>query len=147
MVKNILRDKDCLSGLVVLIFAIAGYVYSEVKISSVATVGVAPDFYPKLLFIVIGGCGAATLIQGIRREQKKNMPYFNWKPVLTTIGLLVGYAYLLQLTNFIISSILFMVAFMLVLGERKPLNLISVPVVTSLLIYFLFSKAFMIMLP
>ena len=147
MLKNMVRDRDSLSGLIVLIFAIAGYIYSVFKISSDATVGVAPDFYPKLLFIVIGISGLVTLLNGFRREIKKEMPAFNWKAVITVITLLIGYAYLLQLVGFVISSIVFMIAFMFVLGERKPINMIVVPIITSLLIYFLFSKAFMIMLP
>lgn len=147
MLKNMVKDRDSLSGFIVLIFSIAGYFYSEFKISSEAKVGVAPDFYPKLLFIVIGICAVITLFGSIKRESKRTMPKFNWPAVITVIALLIGYAYLLQLTGFIISSIIFMVAFMFVLGERKPLNMILIPVITSLLIYFLFSKAFMIMLP
>jgi len=146
-VKSKFADQDFKVGLVLLIVAILGYYYSVVYIYSVSTVGVAPDFYPKFLFFILGLSGIVLMIQGYKRVDKKPMPKYNWKMLIVTTALLFGYELLFEYFGFVISTIVFMVIFMLVLNERKPIKIVLVPILTTLSIYFLFTKAFMILLP
>lgn len=142
-----LKDQDFQSGLAFVILSIAGFFYSVVYIDSVSRVGVPADFYPKLLFVILGLCGLRLMYVGYKRAEKVPFPKMDWKMVLITFALLLGYAFLMELAGFVISSIVFMLLFMLVLGERKPVTLVGVPVIGTLAVYFLFTKAFMIVLP
>ena len=152
MNKKLFHDKDCQCGLIVLIFAVLGWAYTHATIhtsNALVASGIAADFYPKLLFSVLGVCGIVLFVQGAMRPEAEQVPFprTDWKRILITFVLLLAYAYLMEYTGFILSSIVFMVVFMLFLGERKVLNLILVPVIGSILIYLLFGKVFMIALP
>ena len=152
MNKKIFHDKDCQCGLIVFLMGVAGWLYTHATIhttNALVASGISADFYPKLLFILLCVCGVILFIQGAMRPAEDQVPFprTDWKRILITFVLLLAYAYLMQYTGFIISSIVFMVVFMLFLGERKILNLILVPVIGSLLIYLLFGKIFMISLP
>ncbi len=152
--RNPLKDRDFQAGAIVLIFAIAGYVYTQMTVSTsnaLVASGIAADFYPKLLFLVLGACGVILMVQSARRLPEEQVPFprTDWKRLLISFFLMLAYAFLLdeKLLGFIIASILFMFVFMLFLGERKWRNLILVPVVGTFAIWLLFGKVFMIALP
>ena len=152
MMKRVFRDKDCQCGLFVFLLGCVGWLYTHATIhtsNALVASGIAADFYPKLLFVVLAACGVLLFIQGSIRSAEEQVPFprTDWKRILITFVMLLAYAYLMQFTGFIISSIVFMVVFMLFLGERKVLNLILVPVIGSVAIYLLFGKVFMIALP
>ena len=68
MKRNLLRDKDVQAGLIVLLFAIAGYFYTNATVSTsnkLVASGISADFYPKLLFLVLGVCGIALQFCGV----------------------------------------------------------------------------------
>ena len=152
MIKRIFRDKDCQCGLIVFLMGVAGWLYTHATIhtsNALVASGISADFYPKLLFGLLAVCGVILFVQGYTRPEAEKVPFprTDWKNIFVTFLMLLAYAYLMQYTGFILSSIIFMAAFMLFLGERKVLNLILVPVIGSILIYLLFGKIFMISLP
>jgi multisubunit Na+/H+ antiporter MnhC subunit len=64
--------------------------------------------------------------------------------------LLQPWAYTLPLWNiagFLISSVLFLVSAMLMFGERRIKVIIPAAVISSAVIYFLFTEAFMLFCP
>lgn len=144
------RDQDCFLGLIFVILGVLGYLYSDIYIYSedVPGAGVAPDFYPKLLFTILAICGLGLIIEGYKHEEKKPLLIkFDWKILLPTIVVLFGYAILFEKFGFIISTLVFMIVFILLLGERNPVLILSVPIITTLFIYLLFTRAFMIVVP
>jgi|GEM_PF-664141 len=154
MKRNLLRDKDVQAGLLVILFAIAGYFYTNATVStsnSLVASGIAADFYPKLLFLVLGICGVILLVQGAMRKPEEQIPFprTDWKRIFISFFMMLAYAFLIdeKLLGFIIASILFMFAFMFFLGERKWLNLILVPIIGSFGVWLLFGKVFSIALP
>jgi len=63
------------------------------------------------------------------------------------IGLIVAYLFLLKITGFIITTPLFMIAFMLLLGEKSKGWILGVSVVMTGIIVVLFTKAMYVPLP
>lgn len=145
--KGKFADQDFIVGLVFLVISILGYYYAHVYISNDTSSGLPPEFYPKSLFIILGASAIGLMYKGYKRTDKKPLPKYNWRMIAITIALLFGYSILFEYIGFIISTIIFMVAFMIALGERKPITIIASSLITTFTIYLLFTKAFMIIIP
>ncbi len=57
------------------------------------------------------------------------------------------YVYIMDYIGFLIATVLFLVAAMYIFGERRKLILAGVSIAASVIVYFLFTEAFMIVLP
>ncbi len=152
--RNPLKDRDFQAGLIVLVFAIVGYIYTQMTITTsnaLVASGIAADFYPKLLFAVMGVCGIILMIQSARRLPEEQVPFprTDWKRLFIGFFLMLAYAFLIdeKLLGFILASILFMFVFMLFLGERNWRTLIIVPLAGTFGIWLLFGKVFRLALP
>ncbi len=75
------------------------------------------------------------------------MPEFNWNRVTLLIILGLVYVYILDFLGFIITTILFLFTLLLIAGNRKPIQLISITVVTTVGVYLIFEKLLNVYLP
>lgn len=88
--------------------------------------------------------------EGATDESKPWMTKDGWKRLLIVMGEMVVYAALLQVTGFIISSLVMMMVLIYTLhGDRKvnPVAAVIIDLVLTLGVYFLFTRAFGILLP
>lgn len=150
--KAYLRDKDFQAGILTALFGIVGWLYTHATIetaNALVASGIAASFYPKCLFGALVICGAILMYQSYMKlpEERTPFPRTDWKGIFVTFVLMLAYTFLMDFVGFIISSIVFMVAFMLFLGERSWKTLILVPVIGSVGVYLIFGKLFMIALP
>jgi len=141
-----MKDQDVYSGSVLLLFSLWGVYYSG-KLPHVTTTQLSSGFFPTLLFAGLGLCGAGLIYQSWIRQEKKAVPGFYWSKISSMMVLFIIYAFTLELLGFRLSTAVFVFACMFILGERKPINLLTIPLVTSLGIFYLFSKIFRIVLP
>lgn len=67
----------------------------------------------------------------------------------TTLMVVAGVVYTLALTalGFMLSTLIFMVLGLLIMGIRSPLRLIAVPIAVSVAVYYLFTAALGVYLP
>ncbi|MFZ5652686.1 MAG: tripartite tricarboxylate transporter TctB family protein [Bacillota bacterium] len=140
-----MKDRDFVAGVALIISSLSGLVYS-LSIPHMANTGLSAGFYPSLLFIILGLCGIALLIQGIRRSAKVPLPRFNWKKFIPMCVLMLVYAYLFEYFGFQISTLFFLITAMIFMGLRKPLPLAGVSITGTFGIYFLFVYVFKITL-
>ena len=150
--KAYLREKDFQAGLITAVFGVAGWLYTHFTVTtsnSLVASGIAADFYPKCLFGALVIFGAMLMYQSFMKlpEERQSFPRTDWKGVIITFIMMFAYTFLMDIVGFIISSIVFMVAFMIFLGERNLKTLILVPVIGSVGVYLVFGKLFMIALP
>ncbi len=141
-----MKDQDMLSGSLLIIFAIVGYAAAS-QLENLAVAGLSAAFYPSVLFTILLLCGLSLVYQGMKRKEKVALPVFQWGKLLPVVIALAVYVFLLEYIGFIASTMLFLLGAMYIFGERRRKILVAVPVVTSLVVYYLFSKAFMIVLP
>ncbi|MBU2235144.1 MAG: tripartite tricarboxylate transporter TctB family protein [Proteobacteria bacterium] len=113
-----------------------------------------PAFWPRFILgclIILSGIVSVGTIRKIAKEKA-------WGESLMTmdrgrvrffaaIGLIVAYLFLLKITGFIITTPLFMIAFMLLLGEKSKGWILGVSVVMTGIIVVLFTKAMYVPLP
>ena len=140
------KDQDILSGIILLLFALPGYICAA-QIENLKVSKLSGAFFPDVCFTVIALCGLILIHRGIRREEKIPLPKIRWSKLLPIVGVLAGYVFIMEYVGFIISTIIFVCCSIYLYGERRKKLLIIVPVVTAVGVYYLFNKAFMIVLP
>ena len=81
------------------------------------------------------------------KEKEVKTVNIKYKIVFSIILLTTIYLVLFFRVGFIVSSIIYILIFLLLMGTRKWYYLISIPILFPVIIYLLFSHAFNILLP
>ena len=145
---------DLASGIVLFLFSIVLYIGAmNVRTLEVSTFG--SGFFPKIVAVMLALASLALIVGGIKTakaadgaEEAKGNP--RWKAVLATFTIMVAYAALLPFVGFMITTAVYLFLQINILSEnrhRKPFLFAVVSIVTSVAIYYLFVKAFNLMLP
>jgi len=113
-----------------------------------------PAYWPRFLLFCLMGLSILVAIDAFRQskktapEEKKASPPDTGKMrLLLAMGLIALYFVLLQVFGFIILTPFFLVAFMVLLGEKSKVWLLGVPVGLTILIVWAFTKAMYVPLP
>jgi putative tricarboxylic transport membrane protein len=113
-----------------------------------------PAFWPRFILICLMILSVVVSVGAIRRLGREKA----WGESLMTmdrgkvrffsaIGLIVVYLFLLEVTGFVITTPVFMIAFMLLLGEKSKGWIIGVSLAMTGIIVVLFTKAMYVPLP
>jgi len=112
-----------------------------------------PAFFPWLITIVIFGLSAALLWRGVRGVRALPRGAFRLdlgtidRHVLLTLVLFAAYLGLLPLAGFLLASIPFTAALIILYGEQKPTIVVAGSIGMPLFLYYLFREVFSILLP
>lgn len=139
-------DKDICAGGFLIILALLGFIASS-QIENMAVTRLSGAFYPNILFSILIICGIGLIYQGKKRKNKEAIPSFKWKKLIQMVIVLLLYVFLMEYIGFVLSTVLFMIVSMFLYGERRAKILLPVSIVISVVVYLLFTKAFMIILP
>lgn len=153
-----IRNGDVYSGIFFIVYAIVLFIATfSIRQLDVATIG--SDFVPRL---VLGGMfilSAILVIQGLRKRkaeedhrstEKEQGEKANYKSVLSTIALMIGYVALIDLLGFLISTVVYLVLQFILLTDRSHWKIpmyVVIAIVTSGLIYYIFRMVLHVMLP
>lgn len=159
------RYQDIIASVALLLFAgVYALATSSVEIKNLNTVGGA-RLVPYVCSVVLALCALFILFHGIKNlkseskaettgqksEEKVKEVTSNYKHLLLTLGLIILYALLFGTLGFIPSTILFTTAQIFVLMPQKTpvlfVHALIAGVITSIAVYFLFTKLFYVMLP
>jgi putative tricarboxylic transport membrane protein len=147
-----LKKENIISGALIVLLGI--YVYwtsSGFGLKGLSPDPLGPAFYPKMLgigFIVLGLL-LIILSTRIKEEATLKERFFNSgnMKILIIIGLGILYYLTLLKIGFIIATALFIIAIMIVTGERLWWKIGLTSLFVSFGLFFLFSKILKIMLP
>ena len=139
-------DRDMVSGIGLIILGAAGF-FGSSTIVNMAVTKLSGAFFPEVLFTIIALCGVLLIFSSKKKAVKEALPSFNFIKLAEIIVILSVYVAIMDYVGFLVATILFLVAAMLAFGERRPLILGGVSVVGAAVVYLLFTKAFMIVLP
>lgn len=129
--------------LIALIFFLLTFSFKVSKLAS----GVSARSMPRLWIALLLLSAAAVFLDVFTHKEKPDAPLGNWRLAAVVIVIAVLSVALFSYIGYYISSALFIVAFMLLLGERKPVVLAAVPVGWCVFTYFIFNKLLYISLP
>ena len=147
--------KDLISSIIIIIISIFSLIFSfQVKESAISAVSgrLVPQIFSVILFLL----GFILLVKSLFKikgdNEKVEVKEYtgNIKKVLATLLSLALYAFLMPVLGFIISTTLYLIAQMIILGDKKDIKIIKViiiSVISSVVINIIFVKGFLVMLP
>ena len=113
--------------------------------------GLGPDFFPKIIsfgIIILSGCLIYTSIKNKLLSNKiEEIFNSNMKKPLMGMVLVVVYTICITLIGYLVSTIVFCFIFLHLFKVKNMLTKILVSTIFSSVIYFVFSKLFLINLP
>jgi putative tricarboxylic transport membrane protein len=151
--KDYLHNKNIQDAVLFFTLAAALMVYSLVNHYNTAKLEwkLSPYLFPVLIAVFIGALSFSLFSDGIRQiksgEKSPKKTEIHWKGVLFTIGVSIAYYGIMKFLKFIPSTILFLVALFLYLGERRIWLIAIVSVLCSVSIYVVFGVMLHVMLP
>jgi putative tricarboxylic transport membrane protein len=139
------RVGDRITGLLLLGLAVFVFVYSGTLPPPVQDLDPGPGFFPRMLAVLIG---VLALVPLLKPQDWDPLPrgIVAWH-VIGTVLLLFGYALLVDTAGFVITTVVFVLAELLLLGARRPLTLIAMPLVVGLGLFYLFRSVLDVPLP
>lgn len=142
---------DISAGIVLLLFALAGYALSMNLVDVNSTAKYGPDFFPKLILATLAIFAIVLVVSGAKKiRNSKSMLGIN-KTVVFNIFLfiliLIGYIMLFFTTGFIISTVVFLLIGQWVFGIRKIPVVIVTTITIPIALFFVFTVFFKIPLP
>lgn len=159
-----MRYGEIIISAVIFFGSVYGY-FEATKFEGLEAYGkLGPAYWPKFLLISMMVLSILVAVDALRERKKgdsektnskkeypgKNetfsLPGGNVRFVLA-IGFIVLYFILLQIIGFILLTPLFMIAFMVLLGERHSIWMIAVSIGITIIIVFAFTKAMYVPLP
>src|SRR5699024_1239985 len=157
--------QNIFSSIVFMVISVVIYFVSD-NIQSMTSMGLGPDFFPKVTSIIVLILNLYLLIQEIIKRKKKKEQKFGKKEIKNiikvkllnrvylnasiTIIILILYVYLISKIGFSLSSIAYLLVHFFILGERKAWNVILfvfLAFIVSLAIFYTFRLGFSVRLP
>jgi putative tricarboxylic transport membrane protein len=132
------------------------YLYFEsMKFEGLDVYGkLGPSYWPKFLLICLMALSFLVAVDAFRERkkghsEKEETPEVDSGKVrfLFAMGFIALYLILMQIFGFILLTPFFMIAFMVLLGERKKIWILSVSIGITALIVLAFTKAMYVPLP
>ena len=124
---------DWLVEVVLIVFGIAGYIHS-------GSFALGARMFPRFVFILIIPLSVLQLILNVRSKQEKENPMegVDYHRMLSMVFLIVCYAFSFEPVGYVISTPVFLLLSMMVMGQRDPkvLALVSIGVTGLLFLAF-----------
>ena len=90
--------------------------------------------------MVLAGIRAAKLSGSTGQSDGPGLGALNWNPVILLCLVMLAYGFLMVPLGFVISTILFLIAGFLILGERRRLVLLVLPLTFSVVFFLLMTN-------
>ncbi|MDR1376935.1 MAG: tripartite tricarboxylate transporter TctB family protein [Synergistaceae bacterium] len=147
--KTMKKSPDITSGV---FFAVLGaWTLVEALDYHSGSIALSPALFPALASMVLAGLALNQIRMGIKRsaetEPARNQTATNAGIVGIVFLLCLFYTAALQGVGFVVTTVAYLVIFLIVLGERRPAVIVLVPVASVGTIYLFFEKALSVMLP
>ena len=133
--------------------AIGSYVLVEGKKMPVDHImKIGPSFFPSMLAVGLIGFSAFLAIRGAIAKESGDFDRIDfrsfgiWRALLSLLAAVV-YSLLLKPLGFIPDTVLLVLGVMLLLGSRRPLDLVLAPLLCTLGVWLVFEQLLMISLP
>lgn len=142
MAKN---PGDRIAAIILLALAVFVFAESFTMPDPVQKLDPGVAAFPRGLAVLIG---VLALVPLFRPQPGEPLPQgrYAWR-VIGTVLLLAGYAMVLDLIGFVITTILFILAELLLLGIRRPVTLIAMPFGVGLGLFYIFRTLLGVALP
>jgi len=146
-----MKKSDVIIGATLLGLAISIYVVTLSFPREVVTPGTpTASFFPRMLAVALAALSIALIVFGIRAKPDEAAVAIKRKGIIKVIiGIVLTTAYVIMVPHldFFILTPFLLASIMAVMGERDWKMLVGVPLLFTLLAYFVFFRLFSIMFP
>lgn len=143
--KNKNVNKNLIEGIVLML--LSSFLISEsIKLRGGEAIGLSPALFPLIISSFLLLFSILLIIKGIKLDETKEVKG-EAKAVLLVIVISFIYLILLPKIHFILTSILYLLAFLLILGERRWKVLLLISTLTPILVSFIFANLLDVLLP
>ena len=149
-----MKNKNIFEGIVLMLLS-SFFISESLKLKGAEKLALSPALFPLiitsflLLFsivLIIRAVKLKTNKEDIKKDKKESIKS-NTKEEITKVSLviLISFIYLTLLSkfHFIVSSILYLLSFLLILGERRWKVFLPISIIAPLIIHFVFLQCFL----
>lgn len=154
---------NTVTGIILFLFAVTLYllVPSQIAMIESAKLSLSPTFYPVLVIVLIAVISVIYIITSFV-EERKNLPDSKEstsvpnnvrglsneaKHTLITIGIILGFIYLIEFMGFFIAAPIGLAVMMFHMGHRRIWTFILMVILVPPITYFIFEKVMLVILP
>lgn len=123
------------------------YSSTQFNMTFIGDSGLGPDFFPKIIAIILFILSAMLFIGSIRNKDKKSIYNPNMKYTFMVIFTFAVYVFLIDRIGYLISTIIFAFAVITILKSKSKILNIIFAVIFPVALYLLFTYAFKVSLP
>lgn len=141
------KKSDLISGLLTVILGLIFYT-STLKIKP-AKLGLSPADFPRLITIAMMICGVALILKSFlsKGSSKKEIDFGFIKKFIALIVMFVVYVWLLNKVGFLYLTPFFVFGTAYIFGMKKIYVNILLSIGTTIVVYYIFSRVFLVPLP
>lgn len=132
-----------LCGISIFIF----YSSTQFDMSFIGTSGLGPEFFPKVLAVVLFVLSAMMCYGSIKNKNKKSIYNENMKYTFTTMGIFAVYIFCIKFLGYLTSTILFAFVVITLLKSKSMVLRVVFAVLFPTVLYLLFTYVFKVSLP
>jgi putative tricarboxylic transport membrane protein len=142
------KKVDIFVGLLLIVLSIATWITAG-NFPSVGDTDVGAGFFPRLIASILLVLSLILIASGYRRRGggDEETGQTSWKRTLLGFVCTFAFLALICLCGFFLSTPVFLLGFMWLLGYRKPVPTVAVAVLVTLFIYLVFEKVLQVPLP
>lgn len=142
---NTLQLRDRLAAVAVMVFAIFIFAFTYTFPSPTQALDPGPGAIPRIVAVLIFLMALVPLVRPVEGERLPRGG--GLVRLLGTVVLLALYALTIDEIGFVISTAVFLILELLLIGVRRPVTLVAMPLVTSLGLFYLFREVLDVALP
>ncbi|WP_373079590.1 tripartite tricarboxylate transporter TctB family protein [Fusobacterium varium] len=123
------------------------YSSTQFNMTFIGDSGLGPDFFPKIIAIILFILSTMLFIGSIRNKDKKSIYNPNMKYTFMVIFTFAVYVFLIDRIGYLISTIIFAFVVITILKSKSKILNIIFAVIFPVALYLLFTYAFKVSLP
>ena len=144
-----MRRKNIVAGVVLIFISLwYGYLTSELPVRTLPNTP-DPSFFPWINTIILLLLSVSLLVQGLffTEEGESKIDPVARRLVITSLALFFGYLLILPPLGFVVASIPFFAAMMVLFEERRPIWVASSSIAVTVVLFSVFRYGFGVLLP
>lgn len=135
------------SAFLCIVSAFIFYSSTQFNMAFIGDSGLGPDFFPKIISIILFILSAILFVGSIRNKDKKSIYNPNMKYTFMVIFTFAVYVFLIDRIGYLISTIIFAFVVITILKSKSKILNIIFAIIFPVALYLLFTYAFKVSLP
>ena len=145
-----MKISDIITGTILILLGVhVFHVSGKFEVLSKVTFG-GPEFFPRFVAVLSMFCSVLLIINACRGkalDKKESVTSQDLLWVLYICLLTIGYVFLIRYLGFFVSSAIYLVCFLIMVKERRPVLIATTGLLVPLMVFLFFVKIMGISLP